>query len=56
MDEADRILNLDFEKEASGYFTYMYRSYKKKPFQVFHPDYSFLSLDLLQKLQGLYQL
>ena len=29
MDEADRILNLDFEKEASEYFTYMYRSYKK---------------------------
>ena len=29
MDEADRILNLDFEKEASEYFTYMCHSYKK---------------------------
>ena len=35
MDEADRILNLDFEKEASEYFTYMYRSYKKKTIPSF---------------------
>ena len=35
MDEADRILNLDFEKEASEYFTYMYHSYKKNHSKFF---------------------